>query len=54
VRLPARPSAAAFLTGRPHSQAACVEYDSVMKLDNWKTTMLLEVRKTMQEEQGLL
>jgi len=31
-----------------------VDFDNVMKLDNWKTQMLLKVRKTIQEEPGLV
>jgi len=30
-----------------------VEYDQLTKLDNWKTSILLKVRKTIQEEPGL-
>lgn len=32
---------------------ACREYDQVMKLDNWKTTILLKIKKTIDEEPGL-
>jgi len=29
---------------------AIVEFDSIQKLDNWKTTMLLRVKKTIKDE----
>lgn len=32
---------------------ACRDYDQIMKLDNWKTTILLKVKKTIDEEPGL-
>ena len=33
--------------------AAVVEFDLVTKLDNWKTTILLKIKKSIQEEGGL-
>ena len=32
---------------------AVVEFDQVTKLDNWKTNMLLKVKRSIQEEGGL-
>ncbi len=32
---------------------AVVEYDQVTKLDNWKTSMLLKIKRGIQEEPGL-
>ncbi|EJD04098.1 vesicular-fusion protein SEC17 [Fomitiporia mediterranea MF3/22] len=32
---------------------ACKDYDEVMKLDAWKTAILLKVKKTIDEEPGL-
>ncbi|KAL5495409.1 SEC17 [Sanghuangporus weigelae] len=32
---------------------ACRDYDQVMRLDNWKTTILLKIKKTIDEEPGL-
>ncbi|KIK70940.1 hypothetical protein GYMLUDRAFT_33029 [Collybiopsis luxurians FD-317 M1] len=32
---------------------AIVEFDSVSKLDNWKTSILLKIKRGMQEEPGL-
>jgi alpha-soluble NSF attachment protein len=32
---------------------AVVEFDQVMRLDNWKTGMLLKVKRAIQEEPGL-
>lgn len=32
---------------------ACRDYDQVMKLDNWKTTILLKIKKTIDDEPGL-
>ena len=34
--------------------AAVVEYDQVMKLDNWKTSILLKIKRTIAEESSLL
>lgn len=31
-----------------------VEYDQVTKLDNWKTTILLKIKRTIEEEPGIL
>lgn len=33
--------------------AAVVEFDQVTKLDNWKTAILLKIKKSIQEEGGL-
>lgn len=33
--------------------AAVVEFDRVTKLDNWKTSILLKVKRGIQEEPGL-
>lgn len=33
--------------------AAVVEFDQVTKLDNWKTGMLLKIKRAIQEEPGL-
>jgi alpha-soluble NSF attachment protein len=33
--------------------AAVVEFDLVTKLDNWKTTILLKIKKSIQEEDSL-
>ena len=33
---------------------AVVEFDQVMKLDNWKTAILLKVKRGIQEEPNLL
>ena len=33
---------------------AVVEFDSVSKLDNWKTSMLLKIKRSIQEEPGLV
>lgn len=30
--------------------SAVVEFDSVTKLDNWKTNILLKIKRTIQEE----
>jgi alpha-soluble NSF attachment protein len=32
---------------------AVVEFDQVTKLDNWKTGMLLKIKRSIQEEPGL-
>ena len=32
---------------------ACMDYDQIMKLDNWKTGILLKIKKTLDEEPGL-
>jgi len=32
---------------------AVVEFDQVTKLDNWKTEMLLKIKRSIQEEPGL-
>jgi alpha-soluble NSF attachment protein len=32
---------------------ALVEYDQVSKLDNWKTAILLKIKRGIQEEPGL-
>ena len=32
---------------------ACVEFDQVSRLDNWKTNILLKIKKTVDEEPGL-
>ena len=32
---------------------ACRDYDQIMKLDNWKTGILLKIKKTIDEEPGL-
>lgn len=32
---------------------AVVEFDQVTKLDNWKTGMLLKIKRGIQEEPGL-
>ena len=34
--------------------AAVVEYDQVMKLDNWKTAILLKIKRTIAEEPSML
>jgi alpha-soluble NSF attachment protein len=34
--------------------AAVVEFDQVTKLDNWKTSILLKIKRGVQEEPGLL
>jgi alpha-soluble NSF attachment protein len=31
--------------------AAVVEYDQITKLDNWKTSILLKIKKGIQEEE---
>ena len=33
---------------------AVVEYDQVMKLDNWKTAILLKIKKGISEEPSML
>ncbi|TDL28635.1 vesicular-fusion protein SEC17 [Rickenella mellea] len=33
--------------------AACVDFDKVMKLDNWKTSILLKIKKNIDEEPSL-
>ena len=33
---------------------AVFEYDRISKLDNWKTAILLKIKRTIQEEPGLL
>jgi alpha-soluble NSF attachment protein len=33
---------------------AVVEFDSVTKLDNWKTNILLTIKRTIQDEPGLV
>lgn len=33
--------------------AACVDFDQVMRLDNWKTNILLKIKKTIDEEPTL-
>jgi alpha-soluble NSF attachment protein len=33
--------------------AAVVEFDQVTKLDNWKTSMLLKIKRGVQEEDSL-
>jgi alpha-soluble NSF attachment protein len=33
--------------------AAVVEYDQVTKLDNWKTSILLKIKKTIEEDDPL-
>ncbi|TFK20145.1 vesicular-fusion protein SEC17 [Coprinopsis marcescibilis] len=33
--------------------AAVVEFDRITKLDNWKTSILLKIKKSIQEEPGL-
>jgi len=33
---------------------AIVEYDTVMKLDNWKTSILLKIKKGISEEPSML
>lgn len=32
---------------------AVVEYDQVLKLDNWKTSILLKIKKTINDELSL-
>lgn len=32
---------------------ACRDYDQIMKLDNWKTGILLKIKKTIDEEPAL-
>ncbi|KAI5121263.1 hypothetical protein M0805_002308 [Coniferiporia weirii] len=32
---------------------ACRDYDQITRLDNWKTTILLKIKKTIDEEPGL-
>jgi alpha-soluble NSF attachment protein len=32
---------------------AVVEYDQISKLDNWKTNILLKIKRTIQEEPSL-
>jgi len=34
--------------------AAVVEFDQVTKLDNWKTNILLKIKRSFQEEPGLV
>lgn len=33
---------------------AVVEYDQVMKLDNWETGILLKIKNAMQQEDSIL
>ena len=33
---------------------AVVEYDQITKLDNWKTNILLKVKRNIQEEPSIL
>lgn len=33
--------------------AAVVEFDKITKLDNWKTSILLKIKRGIQEEPGL-
>lgn len=33
--------------------AAVVEYDQVTKLDNWKTSILLKIKKTIEDDDPL-
>lgn len=33
--------------------AYVVEFDSVVKLDNWKTAILLKIKKTIEDEEPL-
>jgi len=34
--------------------SAIVEYDQVMKLDNWKTAILLKIKRSITEEPSML
>lgn len=34
--------------------SAVVEYDQVMKLDNWKTSILLKIKRKITEEPSML
>lgn len=34
--------------------AAVVEYDQIMKLDNWKTSILLKIKRGISEEPSML
>lgn len=39
--------------GVVHSTQHVVQFDSLTKLDNWKTAILLKIRQTIQEGTGL-
>ena len=51
TRWEARPGAGRPLTPSPSPGTQVKEYDSISRLDQWLTTMLLRIKKTIQGDE---